>query len=159
MIEEARRRQRGRRNRRTAVAALVAAALVGGMVWALAGASSAGSAHVTSAYGHSAVGVQRGDPSALTVRLWPDLERVGQAGWCSVAEEHGRVGGSSCEGVALASDPIVAASGSGVGGSHRWTTIMVTTPEVAAILVDGKTRVADGTRSGAFRTGSGSRGS
>ena len=139
VIEEARRRQRARRIR-TAVLTLMAAALIGGIGWALSGgASHAGRGHAGAGTHAGVADASKANAPAFNVRLWPMVETVGQAGWCTVIEENGRTGASACGGVATASQPFVMVQGEGVGGSHRWTTVAVTLPEVAGVLVEGKT--------------------
>ncbi len=138
VIEEARRRRRQRRTR-LAIAAATAAGLLA-LAWALIEASHATPVR-TGTGGHGpATSPGASGAAAFNVRLAPRLE-VGQAGWQLFFEEHGAQTGGQVNGPALSSDPIIAGGGGGVGGSHRWTTILVTTPNVAAILVDGKTRV------------------
>jgi hypothetical protein len=138
VIEEARRRQRQRRTR-LAIAATITVGLVA-LVFALIETSGATSAH-TGVGGHgSAANLTASGTSAFDVRFAPRLE-VGQAGWQLFFEEHGAQTGGQGNGPALSSDPIVAGDSHSVGGSHRWTTILLTTSDVAAILLDGKTRV------------------
>lgn len=79
-------------------------------------------------------------PPAFDIHLTPTFD-VGQAGWNFVIEENGDFGGSTGMGVIHPSTPLVSVSGSSRGGSHEWTTVAVTLPEVAAILVEGKIRV------------------
>ncbi len=136
VIEEARRRQHQRRTR-FVIAAAIAAGLLG-LAWVLIEASHAVPVR-TGGHGSPASPAASG-ASAFNVRLAPGVE-VGQAGWQLFFEEHGAQTGGQGNGPALSSDPIVADGGSGAGGSHRWTTILVTTPNAAAILLDGKTRV------------------
>lgn len=137
VIEEARRRQRARRIRIALVALGVVALL--GIVWALSGgAAHGGRAHAGDAGRALAIDARNGRPT-FNVRLWPMLETVGQAGWCTAIEENGVTGGSACGGVATASQPFVMVQGNSVGGSHQWTTVAVTLPEVSALLVEGRT--------------------
>jgi hypothetical protein len=138
VIEEARRRQRQRRIR-VAIATVIVVGLIA-LVLALLEAANANSAHTGLAGRGRTAGVNAGDAPAFNVRLAPTLE-VGQAGWQVFEEEHGRQTGGEGVGPALSSDPIVAAGGAGAGGSRIWTTRVTTTSNVAAILVDGKTRV------------------
>jgi hypothetical protein len=138
VIEEARRRQHQRRTRLVIAAAITVGLL--GLAWVLIGTSHAVPARTGTGGRGSAAGLAASGASAFNVRLAPGVE-VGQAGWQLFFEEHGAQTGGQGNGPALSSDPIIAGGGSGVGGSHRWTTILVTTPNVAAILLDGKTRV------------------
>jgi hypothetical protein len=138
VIEEARRRQRQRRTRLVIAAAITAGLL--GLAWVLIEASRAVPVR-TGTGGHgSPASLPASGASAFNVRLAPGVE-VGQAGWQLFFEEHGAQTGGQGNGPALSSDPIIASGGGSVGGSHRWTTTLVTTPNVAAILLDGKTRV------------------
>lgn len=138
VIEEARRHQRQRRTR-LAIAATVAAGLLA-LAWALLETSNATTARTDGGDRAAAAGLAASDAHDFNVRLAPRLE-VGQAGWQLFFEEHGRQTGGQGDGPALSSNPIVAGGGSGAAGSHRWSTVLVTTPNVTAILLDGKTRV------------------
>jgi len=82
------------------------------------------------------------NPPAFNLRLTPSFENVGRAGWNVVIEENGSYGGGTGIGVIHPSMPFVSVSGSSEGGSHLWTTVAVTLPEVSAVVVEGKTRVA-----------------
>lgn len=138
VIEDARRRQRRRRGRFAIATAITLGGLA--LAWALIEASNA-TTTPTGAGGHRppASLVSSGVP-AFNVRLAPGLD-VGQAGWQVFFEEHGAQTGGQGNGPAVTSDPIIAGGGRGAGSSHEWTTILVTTPNVAAILIDGNTRV------------------
>jgi hypothetical protein len=140
VIEEARKRQRLRRIR-IALVTLIVAAIIGVIGWALSG----GASHASPAHGgaaNRAVAVDASDPHApaFNVRLVPTLT-VGQVGWCTVIEENGVTGGSACGGVPTPSRPFLQVYGWGEEGSHLSTTVAVTIPQVAAILLDGKRRV------------------
>jgi hypothetical protein len=137
VIEEARRRQRQRRTR-IVIAAAIAVGLLG-LAWVLIEGSHASTAAGTGGH-RPAASLAASGGSAFNVRLAPSLA-VGHAGWQLFFEQHGAQTGGQGDGPALSSDPIIAGGGSGAGGSHRWRTILVTTPNVAAILVDGRTRV------------------
>lgn len=80
------------------------------------------------------------NPPAFSIHLTPTFE-VGQAGWNVVSEENGRFGGSTGIGVIHPSTPFVSVSGSNQVGSHEWTTLAVTLPEVSTVLVEGDIRV------------------
>ena len=137
VIEEARRRQRLRRIR-IALLTVIAAAILG---WALSGgASHATFTHVGAA--GRAPAVNAGDPQgpAFDVRLVPMLT-VGQAGWCVVIEEKRVTGGSACGGVPTPSRPFLQVYGESEGGSRFSTTVAVTIPQAASILIDGRRRV------------------
>ncbi len=79
-------------------------------------------------------------PLAFDMRLSPTFE-VGQAGWNVVVQEDGKFGGSTGIGVIHPSTPLVSVSATSKGGSHESTTTVVTLPEVAAVQVEGGTRV------------------
>ncbi len=137
VIEEARRRQR-RRRRRIAFVTLVAAALIGVVGWALGGRAS----HATPVHGDAAnraFAVDVSDPhaSAFNIRLVPSFT-VGYVGWCIVPEEGRRTGGSACGGPPFSSSPFLEEFGWGSPPSHHETMIDVTTPQVAAIRLDGR---------------------
>jgi hypothetical protein len=137
VIEEARRRQRLRRIR-IALLTLIAAAIIG---WVLSGgASRATLTHAGRAGRAHAVNASDPHAPSFNVRLVPMLN-VGQAGWCVVIEENRVTGGSACGGVPTPSRPFLQVDGWSEGGSRFSTTVAVTIPQVAAILVDGKRRV------------------
>ncbi len=138
VIEEARRRQHQRRARGAIAAAVAAGLLV--LAWALIEASHANPARTGTSAHVPAASLAASGGQDFNIRFAPGLE-VGRAGWQLFFEEHGAQVGGQGDGPALSSDPIIAGGGSGAGGSHRWTTILVTTPNVAAILVDDRTRV------------------
>lgn len=79
---------------------------------------------------------QVGPPPAFDVHLTPTFD-VGQAGWNIVIENHGGYGGGTGIGVIHPSTPFVSVSGSGGGGTHLWTTVAVTLPQVSAVRVEG----------------------
>jgi hypothetical protein len=141
VIEEARRRQRQRRRGYVLGGALVAV-LIAALAWALGGGASNASpgdlGRADDALG--AVSASEVTPAAFNVRLVPTLA-VAQAGWCVVVEEHGVAGGDACGGAALESNPFLQVYGWGRGGSGYDTTVAVSTPSVATVLVDGKLRV------------------
>ncbi|HVA19476.1 MAG TPA: hypothetical protein VMU55_04815 [Solirubrobacteraceae bacterium] len=138
VIEEARRRQRARRTR-IMIAAICAGVVLGVLFLALDGgrwgaalghAGQAGGAHTANA---------SNSHLAFNVRLVPTLT-VGQAGWCEVIEENGRTGGSACGGVPTPSQALLQVQGSYAAGSAYETTVVVSDPQVAAILANGKLR-------------------
>jgi acyl dehydratase len=137
VIEEARRRRRRRRG--VALASLVAAGMLTTVGWALIEASRAARAHGGGPFPAAADAADAATPE-FNVRLAPSLY-VGQAGWRSFEEEHGRSAGGSAVGPAFISRPIISGGASFVNGSHVSKTILITAPNVAAILVERKTRV------------------
>jgi hypothetical protein len=140
VIEEARRRQRRRRVRRTLII-LCTTAFIGALAWGLAGGSSHPSLTRATVANHAIVLDANGPrAAAFNVRLYPYLE-VGQPGWCTAIEEHGVTGTSACGAVATPSQPFVMVQGFSECSSRYSTTVAVTIPQVAAILVDGQSRV------------------
>ncbi len=136
-------------------AAVAATVLVVGVPWGLAGVVQARVAH--RGRSHDGAGRHRSHrlhrhavragttavtvtPLAFNIHLSPTFE-VGQAGWNVVVEENGAFGGSTGIGVIHPSTPFVSVSGHSREGSHEATTIAVTLPEVAAVLVEGNMRV------------------
>lgn len=136
VIEEARRRQQRRRTR-LAIAATVAVGLIA-IVTLLIEASHASDAHTGSAGPGAAAGHASSEAASFDVRMAPTLE-VGQAGWNLFYEEHGAQAGGESVGPALRSDPIFASDGA--GDPHQSITNVLTTSNVASVLIDGKTRV------------------
>ncbi len=138
VIEEARRRQR-RRRRRLAVAAVIGLPLIA-VVGALIEGSRANPLHPGVAAHSSAASARATSAPAFNVRLAPVLE-VGRAGWQVFYEEGGAQVGSTATGTAVSSDAYLSDEGDSPGGSHLWTTRIVTTPNVASILTGGRTRI------------------
>jgi hypothetical protein len=138
VIEEARRRQHRRRLR--GLAALVLVALIAALGWALAGGSPNAAPRSHPANRAGALDVTDVKPTGFNVRLYPTTT-VGEAGWCEVSEEDGKVGGSACGGAPTTSIPFLMVMGFGEGNSPITTTFAVTIPAVASIEVNGKQRV------------------
>ncbi len=145
VIDDARRRQRLRRRR--SAAALLSFGLIAGVAWASSGAAtrpySPGAEQ-----GKFGAGRTGSSPREdFNVRLFPNVEVVGMAGWCEVIEEHGITGGSACGGPAVISQPFVQVYGSSTRSCRRCgrptvaTQVAVTNPRVVAILTDGRRRV------------------
>jgi hypothetical protein len=132
VIEEARRRQRRRRARR-GVGGLVAIAGVGAIAWAIVGAGSQGTTRHARAAGRAqAVHPLAARPRGFGVRLVPVLTG-GEVGWCSWFQGLGPgSGGGSCAWTPTPSRPLLGAISSPYYG------VTVTTPQVAAILVNGR---------------------
>ncbi len=138
VIEEARRRQR-RRRRRLVIATVIAVPLIA-VVGALIEGSQANPAHPGVAAHSSAASTRAASAPAFNVRLAPVLE-VGRAGWQVFYEEGGAQVAGTTTGIAVSSDAYISDEGNSHGGSHLWTTRIVTTPNVASILTEGRTRV------------------
>lgn len=140
MIEEARRHQR-RRRVRTAAAGLIVAAVIGAIAWALfGGASHSTRGHAAGVTPTGAATAHNARAPGFNVRLVPMLT-VGQAGWCTVPEQDGIVGGDACGGLPTPSRPLLQVLGSYSSGARSEVVVAVTTPQVAEILIDGKRRV------------------
>jgi hypothetical protein len=134
VIEEARRRQRRRLRIRAAIV-VFAVALAGTGTWALSGAPGRGDAP---APGAADAGLTRRLPAPdFNVRLVPSFT-VGYVGWCVVIEEGRRTGGSACGGPSFSLSPFLEEFGWGSAASHHETMVDVTTPQVAAIRLDGR---------------------
>jgi hypothetical protein len=142
VIEEARRRQR-RRRVRLLFAGVLATGLAGLLAWAVSGGGSNAARANAHAAGDGALAIEVSDdsPPGFNVRLVPTLT-VGEAGWCEVPEEHGVSHGSSCGGVATLSSPFQAIFGWGEAHARYGTELAITDPQVVAVLVDGRRRVA-----------------
>ena len=139
VIEEARRRQHRRRLRGLAAVALAVA--VAAFAWMLGGASSKASPRSHRAGGALAIDASVVRQPGFNVRLYPST-RVGEAGWCEQLEEHGAlVGGGPCGAVPTTAVPFTMIYGFSDGNSTYSTTIAVTIPEVASIIVNGVRRV------------------
>ncbi|MGH2834466.1 MAG: hypothetical protein ACRDK2_16980 [Solirubrobacteraceae bacterium] len=137
VIEEARRRQERRRTR-LAIVSIIATVLIA-VAWVFIEGPRA-----KPRYESTAARIPGADPSAarapaFNIRLAPALE-VGQANWQVFYEEHGTQVGSSTSGPAVSSDAYLAAESESANGA-LWTTMLVTNPNVTAILTEGRTRV------------------
>jgi hypothetical protein len=141
VIEEARRRQRLRRVR-MALGALLALAGVAGLVWGLGG--SGPSAYPAHARGPEGVGgAAKGTLGAagFDVRLSPALDG-GQYGWCVGVEEHaGVIAGGGCSTAPVAATPLAMQLSDSSVSSRQEDIVVLVTPQVAAILVNGRRRV------------------
>src|SRR3984885_2443903 len=141
VIEEARRRQRLRRVR-TGLGGLLVVLGLGGLVWGLG--ASGPSAHMAHAHGAAGVGgAAKGilGRAGFDLRLSPALDG-GQYGWCVSVEEHpALISYGACATTPVASTPL-AMQLSGASASARQEAIVVlVTPQVRAILVNGRRRV------------------
>lgn len=138
VIEEARRRRR-LRCMRMALAALLALAGLALLAWALgAGGTWAGGRQVGQAGG---VGVAAGGAATaagFNVRLSPALDG-GQYGWCVAVEEGtGAVAGGGCATTPVTSTPLAMRLSSASARTDRQSIVVLTTPQVAGILVNGR---------------------
>lgn len=138
VIEEARRRQQRRRTRLRSVVVLAAALIA--VVSALIEFSGAKSAHTGTAGRTSTTGAKAVRTPGFSVRLAPMLE-VGRTGWQVFEEEAGEQVGGTGTGPAVSEDAYLAEEGDSSSRSRFWTTRLITTRNVAAVLVEGKTRV------------------
>jgi hypothetical protein len=139
VIEEARRRQRRRRLHYAAVGTVIAL-VVAALAWVFGGGAPGVRRGEAAAIGGRAVDVSSGGPAGFNVRLMPTL-KVAQAGWCVVPEYHGVTDGDACGGVPVVSSPFLQVQGWGDVGSGYETSVAVTTPEVATVVVDGHVRL------------------
>lgn len=136
VIKEAHRRQRVRRAR-TAAACL----LIGFGIGTFALLGGGGSTH----YAATSDPVRPpGQPRIAThfgIRLSPSLNG-GTYGWCvGVEERPGAITGGGCSMTPAASTPLLSRQSEGAGRSHKWSVVVLTTPQVAAMLVNGHQRV------------------
>jgi hypothetical protein len=134
VIDDARHRQRRRRGRTMIWFAIVLAG-VGGVAL-VAGVS--GSAHKERHHGAPARTVTKAHGSpGFGVVFSPQLDGGG-SGWCVSFSEGGvqMIGG--CAGVPVASEPIAMRLTNGSSRSHVETIYLLTTPQVASVLVEGR---------------------
>ncbi len=142
VIEEARRRRRRRWRRRLLGAALGAIAL-GALTFALSTSGSSISAVAEHTHTITPGGVQSGSHVAgFDVRLSPALDG-GQSGWCVAIEEPGsdRVGDGGCGALPMASQPITMRLSSASAHKRQAVFLVLVTPQVTALLVNGSRRV------------------
>lgn len=140
VIEEARRRQRRRRIRIT-VGALLALAGVGGIVSALTAGGSPTRPQHAGEHAGAAIAHHRPAPRAFNVRVSPNLTG-GQYGWCVAVEEPvGSTTSGSCPTVLVSSTPVAMEQGEANRKTHQYSIVLLTTPRVASILVNGDRRV------------------
>lgn len=140
VIEEARRRQRLRR-RRAALAALLILAGAGALIAATTGGGPGSEAplHLPPEPVPTLTPTSTSGPGAVIVRLSPNIEG-GQAGWCvDVIQEHGS--GGTCTPLPTRNHPLLAGGTGWSSGERDATTVEVTGPRVAYVLVDGVRRV------------------
>jgi hypothetical protein len=138
VIEDARRRQRARRIRVAVCAALFLA--IAGLTASLLHAGGSRASQHTARLPAGAAG--RRHEATFGVRLSPALDG-GEYGWCVGVEEAGYTGtvGGGCSMMPVASAPVAwRLSGASVRTHRQWT-VLVTTPDVAAVLVNGSRRV------------------
>ncbi|HEY4426804.1 MAG TPA: hypothetical protein VGN08_01210 [Solirubrobacteraceae bacterium] len=76
------------------------------------------------------------------IRLSPMVGAVGRAGWCVIVEEHGKGAGSACGNVPTPSQPFLQVFGWSEVGAPYETEAVVTDPQITAVLVDNRRRVA-----------------
>jgi hypothetical protein len=143
VIEEAKRRQRLRRLRVALGGALAVAGVAGvaGVAWALGAGGSADLAHARQVGGAGTASNRVLPAAGFNVRLSPALDG-GQYGWCvGIEERAGVIGGGGCATMPVTSTPL-AMQLTGASVSARQESIVVlTTPQVAGILVSGRGHV------------------
>jgi hypothetical protein len=137
-IEDARRRQRARRGR--SVTILLVAVALGAIAWALSTLGARGRARTPRP---SIVGAAGAVRSGFGLRLSPSLDG-GEYGWCVGILENGfkGVAGGGCSAQPVTSKPLVSVFTSGGRGQRYETIVVLTTPSVAAVQVNGRRRVA-----------------
>jgi hypothetical protein len=143
VIEEARRHRRTRRARLSAVA-LLALGGVGALAWmfsgggAPAGPGRAERLHAGPAGNHAALAA-----GGLGIRLSPALDG-GQYGWCVGVHEPGfnGIAGGGCSTTPTASVPLSMVLTSANARTRKESIVVLTTPQVAAVLVGAHRRVA-----------------
>jgi hypothetical protein len=137
VIKDARRRRRSRRIRVGLGAVLVVAASGSAAALLDTGGSPASRTKVRTRAGAG----HRREAAAFGVRLSPALDG-GQYGWCVAIEEgsRGTVAGG-CSMTPVASAPVAFRMTGTDAKTHTQWTVLVTTPSVAAVLVNGRRRV------------------
>src|SRR5271167_1735454 len=143
VIEEARRHRRARRAR-LSVAGVIALAGIGAFVWALFGAGApadpgrVGRANAVAGANRRAVAA-----GGLGIRLSPALDG-GQYGWCVGVQEPGfrGIAGGGCAAVPVDSLPLSIVLTSGDARTRKESIVVLTTPQVAFVLVGAHRRVA-----------------
>ncbi len=135
VIKEARRRQY---LRRTAGAGLVIVGGFGIAAWALL--SGGGAAHSAGSRNPSIPIERSGTASSLQVRLSPSLNG-GTYGWC-IAVVKVDVAGGGCSAIPVASTPLAFTMSESNAKARKQTIVVLTDPQVAAILVGGNRRVS-----------------
>ena len=142
VIEEARRRQRVRRVRIALAGALLVAGIAG-VSWALAAGASPSGPRAVRPSGR--VGPAHTAASAVAgfdIRLSPALDG-GEYGWCvGVEETPGVIAGGGCAATPVSSRPLAMELSNDSGMTHQRSLVVLTTPQVAAILVNGRQRIA-----------------
>jgi hypothetical protein len=141
VIEEARRRQRLRRVR-MGLGGLLAVLGLGGLVWGLGAWGP--SAHPAHAHGAAGVaGAAKGvlGAAGFDVHLSPALDG-GQYGWCVGVEEHpALIAYGACAMTPVASTPLAMQLSGASAGARQETIVVLVTPQVRTILVNGGRRV------------------
>jgi hypothetical protein len=143
VIEEAKRHQRTRRARLGAVV-LLALVGIGAFAWLFSG-GGAPAAPARAERSHRGPTGSRGAPASgrFGIRLSPALDG-GQYGWCVGVSEPGFSGiaGGGCSTTPTASVPLSMVLTSADGRTHKASIVVLTTPQVAAVLFDGDRRAA-----------------
>jgi hypothetical protein len=141
VIEEARRRQRLRRVR-VALGGLLVAAGIAGVAWALVpGGSSADPRHARQPAGAGTARSRALAAGGFNVRLSPALDS-GQYGWCvGVEERPGAIAGGGCAATPVSSTPLIMRLSGGSVTTRKQSIVVLSTPRVAAVLVNGRRRV------------------
>ena len=136
VIRQARRR---RRLRLLLQSAVVLAVLLGGTAVAIVSLSQGAPTNASRPHRGALAGV---DPApGLAIRLSPSLDGA-TYGWCvGVEEGTGGISGGGCGALPVSSRPIVTTLSSGSVRTRTESVVVLTTPAVASVLVNGTRRV------------------
>ena len=144
VIEEARRRQRLRRGRATLGGLAVIAGIAGVGLVLSAGGSSAGRRHSARLERAGIAYSRAAKRSRFDVRLSPVLTG-GSYGWCVAVKEKGDTfaeADGECGTAPVVSRPLATELTIGSAKSDRESIVVLSTPRVAAVEVNGRRRVA-----------------
>ncbi len=143
VIEEARRRRRRRRLRASLTVLAVALAAAAGAILASSGHSTAVEAPLHLAPEPSPLPPHHtgSAPGSVVVRLSPNIEGS-QAGWCVLVVSRAGGEGGSCGPLPTRAHPLLGGGSGWELGEPNVTTTVVTAPQVAYVLVNGRRRVA-----------------
>ena len=142
VIEEARRHQRARRAR-LSVASLMTLAGIGALAWALSGGGAPADPGRVERANATAAAKRDAAAGGFGIRLSPALDG-GQYGWCVGVHEPGfnGIAGGGCATAPTASVPLSMILTSDDARTRKEAIVVLTTPEVAAVLVGAHRRVA-----------------
>ncbi len=142
VIREAKRRRRLRLLLRFAAVACVLFGVAAGGALLLAGGGSG------SATGHRGATGGVDPKGAFAVRLSPSLDG-GTSGWCvGLLEGSGEIAGGGCGALPVRSRPIVTVLSTASANARTNSVVVLTTPAVGSLLVNGSRRVPTGVVAG-----------